>query len=424
MTLKRRQFLASSLAGGAMACLPSFCRTARAKSAASSKYVLLTTCPSYGSRNVGDKLIEQRTKEIIDREKGPQDYLTLFREEPLDDRLDEINASRAILMPAFPIRDTPIYPGVYRLVKDLSRIRVPMIPIGANWNTYPGDAQSRRDVQYSAETVSFLRLVAGQVDRVACREHHVCDILHKHGIKNTVMTGDPAWYHIPSLGKPLQRPAEIRRLAFSPPLSPFYADQAESLMTMLAERFPSAQRLCAMHLDDADTSPTANSENSAALSPEVTAKNRRIRNRAKELGFQVLQMGGKLEMLSEYDTCDLHVGYECHAHLYFFSHRIPSVLIAEDARGVGFNDTLGVGGFSGFVRAQTAASGGRKKHTSGYCTTLSELALAPPRIDLHLAIRDFLDEELSTGFRRYLGLPAYLDETYNQVMRPFIRALP
>jgi hypothetical protein len=421
--IPRRQFLAA-LSAGALASLSSWPRVARAEPAAGPRYVLLTTCPSNGSRNVGDKLIEQRTKDIIIREKGPCEFLTFFREEPLDEHLGEINASRGVLMPGFPVRDTPMYPGVYRLVKDLRRIRVPLIPIGANWNTYPGDAQSRREVQYSAETVAFLRLVAGQIDRVSCREHHVCSILKRHGIDNTVMTGDPAWYDLASLGKPLRRPAEIRRIAFSPPLSPFYADQGESVMTMLADMFPSATRLCAMHLDDADTSPTRAGENSAAMSPEVTAKNRRIRQRAKELDFQVIQMAGKLEAMSAYDTCDLHVGYECHAHLYFLSHRIPSVLIAEDARGVGFNDTLGVGGFNGFVRAQTAAQSIRKTHTSGYCTTVAELAIAPPRNDLPVAIREFLEQETATGFRRFLGLPAYLDETYERVMRPFIRSLP
>jgi len=195
-------------------------------------------------------------------------------------------------------------------------------------------------------------------------------------------------------------------------------------MTMLAETFPSAERLCAMHLDDADTSPGGESENSAAMSPEVTAKNRRIRERAERLGFELLQMAGSLGAMSAYDACDLHVGYECHAHLYLLSTRSPSVLIAEDARGVGFNYTLGVGGVTGFVRAQPAVDHARKTHTSGYCTSLQELALAPPAIDVHVKVREFLEEELATGFRRYVGLSAYLDETYEQVMRPFIRSLP
>ena len=222
----------------------------------------------------------------------------------------------------------------------------------------------------------------------------------------------------------MKRPASIERLAFTPPLSPYYADQAECVMSMLADVFPSAERLCAMHLDDASTSPDKRSEYSAAMSPEVTAKNGRIRRHAARLGFEVVPMAGNLDAMSAYDACDLHVGYECHAHVYMFGIRAPSVLIAEDARGIGFNYTLGVGGVTGFVRAQPGAEHSRKPHASGYCTSLRELAVAPPRDDVHMEVRKFLEEELAVGFRRYLGLPALLDETYERIMRPFIRSLP
>src|SRR5690606_9959084 len=152
---------------------------------------------------------------------------------------------------------------------------------------------------------------------------------------------------------------------FSPPLSPYYGEQAKNLMEMLAELFPDAERVCAFHLFDANSysEDEIKSENSAALNPEVTAKNRKIIDYAKTFGYEVKQMAGNLENLEYYQTCDLHVGYECHAHLNFFSRRIPSVLIAEDARGVGFNYTLGIGGFTGFLRAQTESSMGNKTIT-------------------------------------------------------------
>jgi hypothetical protein len=387
-------------------------------------YTVLTTCPPYGSQNVGDKLIEQRTRELIAAHKGENEFHVLFREEPLDAHLYMINASRALLLPAFPVRDTPMYPGVYRLVADLGRIHVPLIPIGANWNTYPGDAHSRAIVNYSAPTVSFLHYVAGQVSQVSCREHYACAILARHGVANTIMTGDPAWFDLASLGRPMARPQAIERLAFSPPLSPYYVEQAEALMRLLAERFPAAQRFCAMHLADADRSPGGKAENSAAMSQPVAAKNRRVRALAAELGYEVLELAGRPDLLSLYDGMDLHVGYECHAHLYFLSKRRPSVLIAEDARGVGFLYTMGGGGFEGFARAQYETALTRKSHTSGYCTTLAELAFAPPRADLAAVVGQFLAEEAESGFHRYAGMAAYLDETYERVMSPFIHALP
>lgn len=386
-------------------------------------FTVLSTCPGHGSRNVGDLLIERRLKELLEGEIGACSFTTFFREEPLADKLAGINRSRAVLMPAFPIRDTPMHPGTYRLVEDLERISVPLVPVGANWNVYPGDAESRDALSYSGETVRFLRHVAGQVPLLSCREHNVRRVLAKHGVENTVFTGDPAMFDRRFLGRPMWRPADIRRLVFSPPLSPYYAGQAGQVMATLAAMFPDAERWCVFHLLDADGARGRRGENSAALSPGVTAKNRRIRARAGELGYGIRCFAGDLEGLRAYEECDLHVGYECHAHLYFLSVRRPSVLIAEDARGVGFNQALGVGGITGFRRLATGGPAARKTLTSGYCTTAAELALAAPRKDAPRAVREMLEDELATGFRRYCGLAAFLDETYARDMAPFLGRL-
>ncbi|GAA5222332.1 polysaccharide pyruvyl transferase family protein [Membranihabitans marinus] len=430
---ERRDFIKTSILGSAGLTIGDinisskfFDNLKARKSSKSNTYTVLTTSPPYGSQNVGDKLIEQRTKDLVLREKGDVEFLTIFREEPLEPYLEEINKTRAILLPAFPIRDTPMYPGVYRLTEDLSKIKVPMIPIGANWNVYPGDRESRNTLSYSDATRNFIHYINNQVDVMSCRESYTLDILSKHGIENTIMTGDPAWYTIESLGKPMYRPKEVKKVVFSPPLSPYYLEQGKSVIRLLAKLFPDAEKTCAFHLFDADSykESDAKSENSAALNPDVTAKNRAVREYAKSKGFQIKEMAGDLKNLDFYESCDLHVGYECHAHLNFFSRRIPSVLIAEDARGVGFNYTIGVGGFDGFLRVQSKSTSGNKTITSGYCTSIEELVLAPPKTNLHIEIEDFLRHELESGFRKYIGLAAYLDDVYENKMRPFIQSLP
>jgi len=372
-------------------------------------------------------LIEVALKRLVEKEKGPVEFLTLFREDPLEDRLEEINVTAGVLMPAFPIRDVPMYPGCYRLVADLDRIKVPMIPIGANWNVYPGDAESRQIVQYSPETTAFLRRVASGVRKVSCREFHVCEILRKHGISNTLMTGDPAWYDPAYLGRPLHRPTRVERVVFSPPLSAFYRHQAEEVLLLLAEMFPRASRYCAMHLTDAKASSFKDQRttNDASMRTDVAEKNAFVRQRARELGFELLELAGNVAKLDFYGECDLHVGYECHAHIGFLRQRRPSVLIAEDARGVGFNYTFGCGGFDGFVRrgpgpARSALEGG----TSGYCVSTTEFAAAPTRPDLVSVLRQFLHEECDSGFHRYLGVSGLIDETYHNAMAPFLRSLP
>ncbi len=391
-------------------------------------YTILTTFPAQrSSANVGDQLIEVAVKRLVEREKGAVRFLTIFREDPLDDLIDRINATAAVLMPGFPIRDVPIYPGCYRLVEDLDRIEVPLIPIGANWNIYPGDAISRRGLRYSAATLDFLRRVAAGVDAISCRENTVCDVLRRHGIINTVMTGDPAWYDPDFLGRPFHRPESVRTVVFSPPLSPYYREQGLAVLRLLRRSFPAARGICAMHLTDLKASPFSDKSgtNDASMRLDVAEKNAAIREEARRLGFEVLELAGDVGRLRFYEECDLHVGYECHAHLSFFRYRRPSVLIAEDARGIGFNYTLGAGGITGFVRRRADLPFAENRGgTSGYCVSDEDYALAPAREDLAEELEQYLREETESRFRRYLGVGAYIDETYATRMAPYLRELP
>lgn len=392
-------------------------------------YTVLTTYPGHrSSANVGDQLIEVAVKRLVEREKGPVRFLTIFREDPLEPRLAEVNASAAVLFPGFGIRDTPMYPGVYRLAEDLDRIAGPLIPIGASWNTYPGDRESRRATRFSVATQAFLQRVAANVPRLSCREHHVCDVLRRHGIHNTVMTGDPAWYDPACFGRPWHRPREVRSVVFSPPLSAYYQEQAAAVLRLLYEVFPDARRYCAMHLTDPQASPFADKQatHDASMRPDIAAKNAFLRREAARLGFVVVELAGEVGTLFEfYPRCDLHVGYECHAHVSMFRIRRPSVLIAEDARGVGFNYTFGAGGMPGFVRRGPGTSEGTSVGgTSAYCVSPEQYAIAAARDDLVEELGQYLREEVATGFRRYLGVGRLIDDTYETAMGPFLRGLP
>jgi len=118
-------------------------------------------------------------------------------------------------MPAFAIRDLPMYPETYRLTEDLSDIAPPLVPFGSNYNVYPGDETTRERLAYSEETRRFLEHVADQVDEFSCREYHTCQVLENHGIDNTVMTGDPAWFDPDRIGDRMARPGRVHPAAES-----------------------------------------------------------------------------------------------------------------------------------------------------------------------------------------------------------------
>ena len=92
---------------------------------------------------------------------------------------------------------------------------------------------------------------------------------------------------------------------------------------------------------------------------------------------------------------------------------------------MGFNQTLGVGGITGFVRQRhdlpfAKNTGG----TSGYCASDEDFSVAPARRDLAGELLDYLREECASRFERYAALADYLDQTYQTKMAPFLRSLP
>ena len=101
-------------------------------------YTLITTFPQHSTGNVGDYLITQSAKDLIIKIKGEQDFKVIWRLDDLSDSLGEINKTKAVLLPGFAIRKST-YPDIYKLVPDLEKIKVPIIPIGAGWKQYPGD---------------------------------------------------------------------------------------------------------------------------------------------------------------------------------------------------------------------------------------------------------------------------------------------
>ncbi len=49
---------------------------------------------------------------------------------------------------------------------------------------------------------------------------------------------------------------------------------------------------------------------------------------------------------------------------------------------------------------------------------------APADMGIGEEIRNFLEEEIESGFRRYIGMGRYLDDVYQSSMKPFIHSLP
>ena len=363
-------------------------------------YTMLTTMVS---GNVGDQLIVESAKKLIESIKNDKDFLEFSRDEDLTNHLEKINKTKAIIMPHFGIRDPDMYPNTYRLVNDLSKIKVPLIPIGIGWKGFPGDLETLQTLKYSKNTQKFLKYISNQVHTMMCREDFTCKILENHNITNTKMSGDCAWYDIKKIGMKMKCPEKIRKIVFTTPYQERYLEQAKSIIKMISEKFPEADKICSFH-----------------TGYKTIKTDKKILKYAKENQFQIKDVSSDIRKIDFYKDCDLHIGYRCHGHIFFLRNRIPSILINEDGRGVGFSYTFGIGGFNGFIRKKKnifKIIGKFSKHKF-----LNKQIEADVNLDKKISL--FIDKQQKLCFSEYHKVSEIIDETFKNVMKPFIQSLP
>jgi hypothetical protein len=356
---------------------------------------VITTPPT---KNVGDHLITRSAKEIIKQVKGDVEILEYSMQDDLSNELEKINNCKAIIVPSFAIRE-PIHPETFRFVPDMSKIKIPIFPLGMSWKGFPGDYETANTFKLQNTTVKFLSYISKQVPKILCRDHLTCHILKNHGINNFVMGGDPAWYDFPSLGKPMKRPEEIKSLVFTTPHAGWFNEQAKNILDMLSETFPNARKICSIHGGNG-------------------VEDVGVGQYAESIGFETIDVSNHLEQIDYYETMDLHVGYRLHGHISFLRKRIPSILLNEDSRGCGFSYSVGVGGFDAFNRLHGFK---QKWH---FATHRGRERIMAADEKLPERVKTYLKEETESRFRKFVGVAELIDDTYEKVMKPYVESIP
>ncbi len=282
-------------------------------------------------KNVGDFLIFERARALIERYRGADAYQVLPRWLPLDDHLEMVNRAEAVVWCGGPGYGPDFYPHIVPLARRLADLQVPIVPLGLGWgvNQRAADADSFR---FSPRASEALRLIHQRIEMSSVRDLLTERVLRNNGVDNVVTTGCPAWYHLPSLERSFEPPARVRRIVFTTPAEFRHFLPAARMIRWLAHRFPEAEKVVVFHrgiwADDYTSVRTSLYNMALALSSELA------RCRVVDAAFDTRH-------IEFYDSCDLHVGYRVHAHIDFLSRRKPSILLQEDARSVGQSLTLG-----------------------------------------------------------------------------------
>lgn len=315
-------------------------------------YVTLT-----GSRNnAGDFLIRYRGHNLLRKIRPDRELVDMNSWEPLtDEQIEVINQSEALILLGGPALRKDMYPVVYPLVDDLSRIKVPITIMGAGWKAMPGYWVESHSYVFTPKTKLLLERIAQQNIGISVRDYRSLNSLFVAGISNAVMTGCPALYDPEKLGTNfiLTKKSDVKTIVYSYGVnfveSKSIKENQREVLLAIVNQFPEAKVVAAFHHSVNEDELTA----SYGKRPKFANAHREEIKWLHHEGIAMQDISGGVEDLIDlYTLADLHIGYRVHAHIFMSSIRKPSVLISEDGRGRGLKEVLGGLVFDSFTAVQ------------------------------------------------------------------------
>lgn len=362
-------------------------------------------------KNVGDYLISDRSKKLINHFKPNDELFEIPDWEYFDNYIEKINKSKAIIIMGGPGFAENFYPGTYVFAKNMNRIKVPIIPLGLGWASFPGDYLSYKRFKFNSSSLNLIKKISRETSYISVRDYYTKNIINRHGISNVLMTGCPVWYDIDSIGKEITPINKIQKIVFTPPQNRIYQEQAISLMKKLKDRFSGVEIFCVFHRGiDANDKFTLQKDEE---------NNKIILKEAELLGFNIVDAAFDLSKINFYKDCDMHIGYRVHAHIYFLSQRNISYLLHEDGRGVGMSEALNVKGINAFTRNFNTEIKFNKR-INRYVER--KFTIKPEKHAVN-SLFEFINNDIDNNFSRYMGLSKVIDSNF-EIMRKFFNNLP
>ena len=172
---------------------------------------------------------------------------------------------------------------------------------------------------------SLYNRVISDTKFLGCRDYHTVNVLRNNGFDSTLMTGCPAWYNLEYVNKINYTGPDftkVNNICISDCSNPDNLPLLMEVLKYVRNFFPNANINLIFH---------------RGLIQNIDLSNIITNNNISVIDISQSQDGFKY-----YDSCDLHIGFRVHAHIYNLSIRHASILIEEDSRGNGTNSALGL----------------------------------------------------------------------------------
>lgn len=288
--------------------------------------------------NGGDYLIYHRIEQLIKKNRSDVEIsLKLGDDKELS--VMELNQFDAIVTGGGGAQFSEEHIRTSFIFKHFDEILVPIHFMGTGLYGKNGTDKTIFSYKYSNEVVDFFNKIIKKGGQVASRDWVVDMILRNNGIRDTIMTGCPAWYDIAYLEEKKKeeempfRFSNIKYIAISnhgltknPSDHDKKIEQMIYLISLLRETFKDVKLMLTF--------------NDGYITKYSTNYNIKLKEWAEKNKIICVDLSNKAERFEALNKVDFHVGFRVHTHIYCLSRGIPSLLIEEDIRGYGMNESL------------------------------------------------------------------------------------
>lgn len=360
-------------------------------------------------KNVGDFFIRDRAKKLLTFLRTDRKLIELPSWESLDEHIDMVNNSKALIIMGGPGAVSCFYPKGYLLLSNIENLKVPFVLLGSGSYEKIYSSFFKKNFTFCTKTKKLL----SKKYFISTRDDFSNELFTDNNIKST-MSGCPTFYNIECLGNNLNI-TNNKKIVFTPPANMIFKNQSIDLMIKLRKQFPTYKIFCSFNRGfkaDKYTTKTF----------EYAIKD--IVDKARELDFIISDTSYDLSKLDYYNECDFHVGYRLHSHIHFISRRAPSFLISEDSRSYGHMETLGLKKFKGESSNFLSffySFGNR------YINYFINKYSSPIKANSNQIIDElilYMKDEVENNFQSFIKVPDAIDDLYKNKMKPYIESLP
>ncbi len=283
-------------------------------------------------KNAGDYLIAHRSQLLIKNLIPKIEIIPIWEGEKCSKIEGIIKDVDGVVFGGGPFFTSRIYPEDIPFVADLENFDLPMINIGGGWFGHNDDAKTIRDYPINNSSLELLKKIETLSGALSCRDWHTANMLRLKKYK-AEMHGCPAWYDINYINmNTLRSKKTIQTICISDPANVRNSKAARVLIEVMKREYPNAKIKYVFHRGTWE-------EVDGKIGVQRKAG---IEQALCENDIEWVDISGGYEGFEVYDSCDLHIGFRVHAHIYNLSHRNRSILIEEDGRGSGVNQALGL----------------------------------------------------------------------------------